>query len=102
MIISKSAGIKLFFILILIPFNYSFNNETNSHTENGNYRIAITVDDLPFTSLNGKNNERVVFIINELIENLRKFNAPATGFVNENKLYIDGKPDQTRIKVLEK
>lgn len=59
--------------------------------------IAITFDDLPGQQDESAENQRV---INErILKALKKFNAPATGFVNEGKLYSKGQTNE-KISIL--
>ena len=79
-------------LLILFPLTVF-----SQFPKKGSHRyVAFTFDDLPSThDVNAK------YIIDHLTEKLVKHNVPATGFVNEIKLYSDGKPNQAQISLLE-
>src|SRR5688572_11349661 len=79
-------------LLILFPLTiFSQVREEGSHRY-----IAFTIDDLPSThDINAK------YIIEQLTEKLAKYQVPATGFVNEIKLYSGDKPNQAQISLLE-
>lgn len=61
--------------------------------------IAITVDDLPVAPgmRDPANDARVT---RDLVASLRRAGAPAIGFVNEGKLYVNGAPDPRRVALL--
>src|SRR5688500_8678329 len=61
--------------------------------------IAITIDDLPVVStrVDLKNRREIT---KNLLAHIRKAKVPAIGFVNENKLYTDGKRDEAQIDLL--
>ena len=60
--------------------------------------IAITIDDLP-----GVNLDDYQEVTDKLLTTLKKYQVPAIGFVNENKLYryYKHKLDSTRLKLLD-
>ena len=60
--------------------------------------VAITLDDLP--SQHNESISEQVEINQKILDALKKFNAPATGFVNESKLYIENEFIQQRIAIL--
>ncbi len=61
--------------------------------------IAVTIDDLPVVSTRRdmKNRQEIT---RKLIAHVRKAEVPAVGFVNENKLYSDGKRDEQQVALL--
>jgi peptidoglycan/xylan/chitin deacetylase (PgdA/CDA1 family) len=61
--------------------------------------IAITIDDLPVIKLDGDLPARQM-ITRKLIAQLRAAKVPATGFVNETKLYKDGALNQQEVALL--
>lgn len=63
-------------------------------------RIAVTIDDLPVVSTR-KDIENRRSITRKLLGHITKAKVPAIGFVNENKLYKDGKPAAEEIALLE-
>ncbi len=82
--------IKLFIILLtLSTIGYS-------QTE-----LAITIDDFPMISMN-RTPENQDYVMGELIKNLKQYDAPAIGFVNESKLYQDDVLLDYKVKSLEK
>jgi peptidoglycan/xylan/chitin deacetylase (PgdA/CDA1 family) len=63
--------------------------------------VAITFDDLPLTSHHGFSISTLTAITDRLVAVLQQYGVPATGFVNEGKLYIRGEIDR-RVSLLEK
>ncbi len=63
-------------------------------------RIAVTIDDLPVVSTR-RDIENRRSITRKLLGHITKAKVPAIGFVNENKLYEDGKPAGEQIALLE-
>ena len=61
--------------------------------------IAVTFDDLPVVSLEDDQSVRQE-ITRKLLEKITNARVPAVGFVNENKLYTDGKRDEAKVKLL--
>lgn len=64
-----------------------------------NRTIAVTIDDLPVVSTRRdlKNRQEIT---RKLLAHIKKAKVPAIGFVNENKLYVDGKRDEKQIDLL--
>jgi peptidoglycan/xylan/chitin deacetylase (PgdA/CDA1 family) len=62
--------------------------------------VAITIDDLPFVRMGSMSNAFLGLRTLNLLNALAKYNAPATGFVNMNKVYMDGKLDSVRYYLL--
>ena len=61
--------------------------------------IAVTIDDLPVVSTRGDLKTRRE-ITEKLLAHITKAKVPAVGFVNENKLYKNDKPDEAQIDLL--
>ncbi|MGD9630510.1 MAG: polysaccharide deacetylase family protein [Pyrinomonadaceae bacterium] len=61
--------------------------------------IAVTVDDLPVVSTRSDLKTRQE-ITRRLLGHIKKAKVPAIGFVNENKLYIDGKRNEDQVELL--
>ena len=61
--------------------------------------IAVTIDDLPVVSTRKdlKNRQQIT---RKLLGHITKAKVPAIGFVNENKLYTNGKRDEAQIDLL--
>lgn len=61
--------------------------------------IAITIDDLPVVSTRTdlKNRQEIT---RKTLAHITKAKMPVTGFVNENKLYANGKRDEAQIDLL--
>ena len=57
--------------------------------------VSITIDDLPATG------QDWAAITTGLLAALKDHNAPAIGFVNERKLYVDGALDSSRVALLQ-
>lgn len=67
--------------------------------QKANRFIAVTIDDLPVVSTRSdlKNRQEIT---GKLLAHITKAKVPAIGFVNENKLYVNGKPDEAQINLL--
>lgn len=62
-------------------------------------QIAVTIDDLPVVSPR-KDIKTRRQITKNLLAKIKQAKAPVTGFVNENKLYIDDKRDEQQVDLL--
>jgi peptidoglycan/xylan/chitin deacetylase (PgdA/CDA1 family) len=89
----KRILIQLFVFFIFFSICYS-------QQENKN-KIAVTIDDLPLQRIDSYKNNEYEVVFNKLIEEVKKQNTYAIGFVIESKLYTDGKPDKNKIQLLE-
>lgn len=85
---------KFFTLLFLLAATAS------SLAQRPDRRIAVTIDDLPVVSTR-KDIENRRSITSKLLGHITKAKVPAIGFVNENKLYKDGKPAAEEIELLE-
>ncbi len=63
--------------------------------------VCLTVDDLPVVSYGINDIDFHQRITQNLTNIFDKYNVPAIGYVNEKKLYVDGKLDSNKVKVLE-
>lgn len=68
--------------------------------ENADRRIAVTIDDLPWARLDGIAPPDLQARHERLIAALKQAGVPGIGFVNENKLEVDGKVDPRRVAML--
>jgi peptidoglycan/xylan/chitin deacetylase (PgdA/CDA1 family) len=64
-------------------------------------RIAITIDDLPWQSMGAALANDWAPWHDKLIAQLKQADAPVTGFVNEQKLEVDGRVDPARLAMLQ-
>jgi len=64
-------------------------------------RIAVTIDDLPWARLDGIAPPDLQARHRRLIAALQEADVPVVGFVNENKLEVDGKADPQRLAMLD-
>lgn len=64
-------------------------------------KICITVDDLPTVTYGIDDPEFAEELTRDLIHTFDEFDIPAIGYVNEIKLYNDGKLDSSRVQLLE-
>jgi peptidoglycan/xylan/chitin deacetylase (PgdA/CDA1 family) len=62
--------------------------------------IAVTFDDLPLNTRKYQDLEFQQVISRRLIGKIEAHGIPAVGFVNEQKLYANGKPDSHRVDLL--
>lgn len=81
----KTIGILL---LVFCMTFYSVQSPANS-----NKKIAITIDDLPFTASTQKTLEEKTELTKQLLTSLKKHDIEAVGFVNEKKLLVEGEVD---------
>lgn len=93
---------KTFLIMfsLIVSFN-SIVGLNSSNEKNSNKKIAVTIDDLPLQRIGHFGNAKSAIIFNRLLSSIKKQNAPVIGFVNEDKLEIDGKQDSRKIALLE-
>ncbi|MBX2842413.1 MAG: polysaccharide deacetylase family protein [Flammeovirgaceae bacterium] len=63
-------------------------------------KVCITVDDLPTVPYSFRDKEHQLEITQKLIDVFTKNNIPAIGYVNEGKLYPNGKLDQSKVELL--
>jgi len=61
--------------------------------------IAVTIDDLPVVVTQSDAKKRLE-ITRKLLGHIKKAKVPAIGFVNENKLYTDGKRNEEQVALL--
>lgn len=82
--------LSLAFILIIT---------TSVFSQDGQKTITITIDDLPVVSTRTdiKNRREIT---KKLLKHITDAGVPAIGFVNENKLYINGKRDEAQVGLL--
>ncbi len=85
-------NIRSLFLVVLVLLSIS-----NAFTQNR--KIVITIDDLLATP---EDINQYEYITDNLLKTLTANNIQAIGFVNESKLYSNGKPDSVKIKTLEK
>jgi peptidoglycan/xylan/chitin deacetylase (PgdA/CDA1 family) len=62
--------------------------------------VAVTFDDLPFAAVPREDDAYLSAMTRKLMDGLRESSVPVVGFVNEKKLYVNGKIDQDRIELL--
>lgn len=67
-----------------------------------NKQMSVTIDDLPFNFSNRVSNEEMDKIVTKLINKIKEEKIPATAFVNEGKLVVNGIIDNERITILKK
>src|SRR5512143_2955272 len=64
--------------------------------------LAVTFDDLPFASVPAEDDAALGAMTARLLQALAADRIPAVGFVNEAKLYRDGRLDPARVALLER
>lgn len=62
--------------------------------------VAVTFDDLPFAAVPAENNTALEDMTARLLQGIQNAQVPATGFVNEAKLYHEGNLDPARVALL--
>ncbi len=65
-------------------------------------RMVVTVDDLPTGPPGWHTPAEKLALTDKLIATLNRHQVPAIGFVNEDKLEVDGVVDRSRVALLEK
>ncbi|MEZ5425826.1 MAG: polysaccharide deacetylase family protein [Pyrinomonadaceae bacterium] len=84
---------KKFILLALIIFALQ-----NADAQTGR-QMAVTIDDLPVVVKNSRLELRQR-ITKKLLKHIKGAKIPAIGFVNENKLYVDGKRSKPEVDLL--
>jgi peptidoglycan/xylan/chitin deacetylase (PgdA/CDA1 family) len=95
---------RILILIITLLLVFSTNSLASGHQIGTSHtatqrEIAVTFDDLPVASTRhdiGTWKE----ITNKLLKTISSDRIPAIGFVNENKLLIDGQRDENRIELL--
>ena len=87
-----------FVLIVLFVFAISFQTSIGAQVKNRS--VAITIDDLPVVAKNSDLQTRQR-ITRQLLAHIVKAKVPAIGFVNETKLYRDGKRNEAEIALLE-
>lgn len=62
--------------------------------------VAVTFDDLPFAAVPREDDAYLSAMTRKLMDGLRECSVPVVGFVNEKKLYVNGKIDKNRVELL--
>ena len=84
-----SSFIFLFFIgTVIFPQN------------NVKCKMAVTMDDMPLVGIQSLDPDEYERVFNKLVAEIKKQNTPVTGFVNESRLYAEGKKDENKIQLL--
>lgn len=63
-------------------------------------KVAVTVDDLPVVYYAKEDLTHYKIITEDLVQVFDEYQIPAIGYVNESKLYTNGKPDKDKIELL--
>lgn len=90
MISRTRAAVALLFLAMLFP--------AASSAQTGR-KIAVTIDDLPVVSI-FKDIKVRLKITRDLLGHIKDAGIPVIGFVNEGKLYKDGKLQQSEVELL--
>jgi len=88
--------------LLLILNALFFLFVTSVFPQTHKFKIAVTMDDLPLQRIDHFENNKLQKIFGKLVKNIKSQHIPAIGFVNENKLQINGEYDVRRIVLLKK
>lgn len=81
-------------LLILFSLFYSFGFAQVK-------KVVVTVDDLPVVRYGPMYDALSLQITQNLIKTFNEFNIPAIGYVNERKLFKNGKLDQNQLSLIE-
>src|SRR5690606_34785123 len=85
--------VRMKFLIFLCIFISSVSAQRVDRT------IAVTIDDLPVVVTQSDDRKRLD-ITKRLLGHIKKAKVPAIGFVNENKIYTDGKRNEEQIGLL--
>ena len=91
---------KIFILLALITFSTIDGYSQPIDSSKSVKSISITFDDLPLNIAHYVSTEEMKTIVERLISKIRAEGMPVVGFVNENKLEVDGTPDVQRLNIL--
>ena len=85
--------------ILSVSFYFGF-AQSQPRAAEGQREVAITIDDLPvvslFTTMKAKR-----AITEKILASLTTYAVPAIGFVNERKLYTDGRVDAEKVVLLQ-
>lgn len=84
------AGLALFFLL----------GSLSAHAQSVDRRIAVTIDDLPWQRIGQTPEQDLPALHAALLAQLKQAGVPVIGFVNEDKLEIDGQLQPQRLAML--
>lgn len=89
--------------LVLLSAQMSVSRPADgSDVNSSNRQLVVTIDDLPAQRNQGLSQERVQILTDSLLSSLEQYRVPAIGFVNEDKLYADGRLRPDRVALLER
>ena len=91
---------KIFILLALITFSTIDGYSQPIDSSKSVKSISITFDDLPLNIAHYVSTEEMKSIVERLISKIRAEGMPVVGFVNENKLEVDGTLDVQRLNIL--
>ena len=91
---------KIFILLALITFSTIDGYSQPIDSSKSVKSISITFDDLPLNIAHYVSTEEMKTSVERLISKIRAEGMPVVGFVNENKLEVDGTPDVQRLNIL--
>ncbi len=95
----NKLSLIIVYICLSLAFFLSAVQGQNKPQQNISREVAVTFDDVPF--LARQPDVKVFRQINEkLLKSVISYEIPAVGFVNEGKLYVNGKLDSVRVEVL--
>jgi peptidoglycan/xylan/chitin deacetylase (PgdA/CDA1 family) len=91
---------KILILLALITFSTIDGYSQPIDSSKSVKSISITFDDLPLNIAHYVSTEEMKSIVERLISKIRAEGMPVVGFVNENKLEVDGTLDVQRLNIL--
>ncbi len=92
------TGATLVWLLMAMP---AASGVETSARETPTRAMVVTIDDLPIGPPHRHANAEQAAITEKLIATLKRHQVPAIGFVNENKLEVDGTVDPVRVALLD-
>ena len=99
----KTALLLIQVFLLLFLFFISFTSNSISQSLDSSSlekKVSVTIDDLPLNIALKVSTEEMKSIDDKLISGIRVEGIPVVGFVNENKLEVNGKLDRQRVDIV--
>lgn len=84
-------------LIIIISLLFLINHEVSFAQKN---KVVFTIDDLPVVGYSYSSMEHYQEVTDKLIATFSKYDIPAIGFVNENKLYSNNILDSLKVNLL--
>ena len=97
-IMNPLRTILVLFVFIAFTMTDGYSQSINSSKSTKG--ISVTIDDLPLNIALHISTEEMESIVEKLVSKIKAESIPVVGFVNENKLEVNGKLDSQRVNIL--